>query len=51
MTQPKPLGFGVFADGKEVAHLSVEQLRAALARFDELNAARVTSHSARGEHG
>lgn len=37
---PKPTGIGVFADGKVVAHLTAEQLREALERYDEMESSR-----------
>ena len=40
MLPPKPVGFAAIADGKPVAFLTEEQVRNALARFDELKAAR-----------
>lgn len=36
---PKPTGFGVIADHKVVAFLTEDQVRAALAKFDEMKSA------------
>ena len=33
---PKPTGFGVLADGRPVAFLTEEQVRASLAKFDDM---------------
>ena len=36
---PKPTGFGVMADNQVVAFLTEDQVRSALAKFDEMKAA------------
>lgn len=45
----KPTGFGVFADKRAVAFLTIDQVREALRRFEELEAKRADSARASNE--
>lgn len=40
MNPPKPTGVGAFADGKMVAYFSIDEMRDAVRRYDEMEAQR-----------
>jgi hypothetical protein len=36
MNPPKPVGIGVFKDGKLLAHLTIDELRRAVSEYEEM---------------
>jgi hypothetical protein len=45
LATPKPIGIGIFADGKPVAHLPADLLREVLKRYDDLQQAYSAAYS------